>query len=269
MKQTHQVVGSKESHKARMSRLFDEDQKAGVQPSTKSTGSAKVGGVTYKKCAHSHPPLPMGKTTDGKTMVIYGGACSSVIVPDVDVSVALDFGFRLQGSKHGFVPWNNKLEFLFEIPDMGVPKDVSEFKVLINHLEKWVRAGLKVHVGCIGGHGRTGTVLSALVSQMLPEVEDAIGYVRKNYCERAVESREQVEYLHKHFGVKKVKGYKEGGQSGGSHTSYSTNYSSGGGQGKHQGQGLLRTTKHSYSGLVATALPGPECIWYRKPIAPK
>lgn len=39
--------------------------------------------------------------------------------------------------------------------------------------------------------------------------EDAITYVRKNYCQKAVESKSQVEFLHKHYGIKKVGGSKE------------------------------------------------------------
>jgi hypothetical protein len=33
--------------------------------------------------------------------------------------------------------------------------------------------------------------------------------VRKNYCDKAVETREQVRFLNKHFGVLEVKGSKD------------------------------------------------------------
>jgi hypothetical protein len=36
---------------------------------------------------------------------------------------------------------------------------------------------------------------------MLPEVKDPIVYVREHYCEKAVETAEQVAFLVEHFGV--------------------------------------------------------------------
>lgn len=261
------TVGGK--HKDRMKNLFD-DGDTGAKPSgSYSKGSSNTAyqgqskgtwnAAPKKRCAHSHPPLPLGKTDKGEPMVIYGGACSDPIITDMDVSVGLDWGFRLLGSKYGFVPWNDKIEILYEIEDMNVPKDVADFKKLIDFLEICLRAGKKVHVGCIGGHGRTGTLLAALVSRMLPDVKDAIGYVRKNYCEKAVESAKQVDWLHQHFGVMKVKGYKEG-------VSYSTTQTSKGGSSGNYGMTQARSSVPK-SGVVATALPGPECIWFKKPIA--
>ena len=37
---------------------------------------------------------------------------------------------------------------------------------------------------------------------------DAITYVRTHYCPKAVESTAQIDFLHKHFGIKKQKGSK-------------------------------------------------------------
>jgi len=39
--------------------------------------------------------------------------------------------------------------------------------------------------------------------------QDAIAYVRANYCVKAVESSEQVKFLVKHFGITSVAGAKE------------------------------------------------------------
>jgi hypothetical protein len=67
------------------------------------------------------------------------------------------------------------------------------------------------------GHGRTGTFLAALVATM--GENDAINYVRTNYCQKAVESRVQVDFLAKHFGVKSASGTKSFGGSGSKLTS--------------------------------------------------
>ena len=66
-----------------------------------------------------------------------------------------------------------------------------------------LHAGHKVHAGCIGGHGRTGLFLAALYAHMTGEA-DAIAHVRKHYCEKAVETKKQVDFLVKHFGVKEA-----------------------------------------------------------------
>jgi hypothetical protein len=125
------------------------------------------------------------------------------------VYVALQSGSRVRLPQ----PWEEGYGVItqvdYPIRDMGVPTDPKDFKKLIDWLRNQLQDGKKVHVGCIGGHGRTGMVLAALVSVMLPDEADAIGYVRKNYCDHAVESSEQVQFLNKHFGCKVVKGYKE------------------------------------------------------------
>ena len=45
---------------------------------------------------------------------------------------------------------------------------------------------------------------------------DAIAYVRKHYCHKAVESAEQVKFLGKHFGIKEAQGAKSTTVSSGS-----------------------------------------------------
>jgi hypothetical protein len=108
-------------------------------------------------------------------------------------------------------PWKKGIEFLFKITDMQAPDNAEEFKKLIAWTKKQVDAGLKVHAGCIGGHGRTGTFLAALVSEY--GEKDAIAYVRQHYCQKAVESSVQVDFLKKHFDITPAKGAKSYGAS--------------------------------------------------------
>ena len=74
---------------------------------------------------------------------------------------------------------------------MDAPANVTRFKKLVTWLCNQLQDGKTVHVGCIGGHGRTGTVISAIVAELLEE-KDAIQWVRKHYCKKAVESKAQV-----------------------------------------------------------------------------
>jgi len=51
---------------------------------------------------------------------------------------------------------------------------------------------------CVGGHGRTGTAMVALmvVSGYTPTVGEALEHIHKHYCEEAVESVSQERYLY-------------------------------------------------------------------------
>ena len=158
------------------------------------------GGKAFHSCYLTHPPL----TIPGTDKVIYGGSCSSPVVKDADVYIGFDWVMKFG---HKAFPWNSGEEFLFEIKDMGVPTDVSNFKKMVDWTLTQLQHGRTVHCGCIGGHGRTGTFLSALCA--VAGEKDAITYVRKNYCKKAVESSTQSAFLAKHFGVKEVEGYKE------------------------------------------------------------
>lgn len=159
------------------------------------------GGKTtkVKKCYESHPPLKVGEYT------IYGGSCSSPAVKDANIYIGFDYSMSFST---GHWPWAKQTEEVYyHITDMQPPSDAKSFKQMIAWAAEQLKAGKKVHVGCIGGHGRTGTFLAALVTHMTGEL-DSITYVRKHYCQKAVETQGQIDFLHKHFGITKVQGSK-------------------------------------------------------------
>lgn len=153
------------------------------------------------RCYESHPMLKVGK---GK---LYGGSARFPVKKDADVYVVLQSG-DMNGRQSD--PWEKQrvIEVQYAIRDMDVPVDVTRFKKLVTWVCNQLHEGKTVHVGCIGGHGRTGTVLSAIVAEAL-EKEDAIQYVRAHYCKKAVESKDQVRFLMKHYGVSKAEPTKE------------------------------------------------------------
>jgi protein-tyrosine phosphatase len=154
----------------------------------------------YVACWESHEPLKIA--VDGTDYFVTGGSCTRMNdrIKEADVFIGLDHGMVSTDKEF---PWTEGVEFRYLITDMCAPKSPANFKMLISWLADQIMAGKRVHIGCIGGHGRTGTVLSALVAHMTGE-KDAIQYVRKNYCKKAVESETQIKFLMKHFGVSNV-----------------------------------------------------------------
>ena len=169
--------------------------------SSKSTKGKDDTWTSVGKCAHSHPPLLI----PGTEFTVFGGACGS---PQHKADIYIGLDERSMRFSPRSWPWKKGEEFVFPIQDYGVPHEPEEFKKLIRWSAKQVNAGLKLHCGCIGGHGRTGMFLAALVTEMSGE-KDSVSYVRKHYCKKAVENEKQVNFLHEHFGITKVAGSKK------------------------------------------------------------
>lgn len=99
-------------------------------------------------------------------------------------------------------------------PDMQAPRlDRGFWEALAADL-----AGIagKAAIFCMGSHGRTGTALAALsqVSNYAPAMEqgDVIAWLREEYCQSAVETSGQVDYLTRVLGMKTTaKGSSTGG----------------------------------------------------------
>ena len=158
-------------------------------------------GGTYKhkpRCHTTHKPIKLG---NGE---ILGGACGSPR-DGYDIYIGFDYGMKMQ---HQAFPWEQLgdaiIEFQYRITDMCAPKSPKEFRKMIEWCADQLDNGKKIHVGCIGGHGRTGTFLAALVSLYEDLTDDPIKYVREHHCKKAVESKSQIKFLMKHFNCKKA-----------------------------------------------------------------
>lgn len=88
--------------------------------------------------------------------------------------------------------------YFIEWADYGLPHE-SEWDdalMVISDVYKKARNGLFVEVGCIGGHGRTGTTLAIMAVLDGLDAASAIKYVRKNYCKEAIEGKKQEWFVH-------------------------------------------------------------------------
>lgn len=107
-----------------------------------------------------------------------------------DRVVVPDFGLYLD--ERWEPPWPHKR---LDWPDFGVPRDsVSVIDDFGQALAR-ARDGQRVEIGCWGAHGRTGTALASLAVLTGLPGDEAVSWVRANYCQEAVETAEQEAFV--------------------------------------------------------------------------
>ena len=107
------------------------------------------------------------------------------------------------------------------IKDMHAPEhiDATFWKLFWSDLRKEAHKNegkLSILVMCQGGHGRTGVVLASLIMASaynkvgIPENIHVVKWLRENYCEKAVESSRQCDYLTRLWDMKFIEATKGG-----------------------------------------------------------
>ena len=76
-------------------------------------------------------------------------------------------------------------------PDGGIPPVDEAF---IQDLCKLVSSGTNILIHCVGGHGRTGTLLTAMLL-LMGRKGDVLKWLREAYCVKAVETTRQIDWL--------------------------------------------------------------------------
>lgn len=129
-----------------------------------------------------------GAVIDIQGVKFYASSVKSKRGPDDFVP---DFGLYLDDVWNPY--WRN--EFILWA-DHGTPvHPVIAFEQILSAVEMAVD-GIEVEIGCIGGHGRTGTALACAGVILGMEPEEAIKHVRTAYCKEAIESASQEWYVH-------------------------------------------------------------------------
>lgn len=80
-------------------------------------------------------------------------------------------------------------------PDRGLPGDAAAARASVRRAFERARLGAKVEVGCIGGHGRTGTVLACMAVLAGVPPGEVVAWVRHHYCAAAVEGSAQEQWV--------------------------------------------------------------------------
>jgi hypothetical protein len=86
---------------------------------------------------------------------------------------------------HGHIDW----------PDFGVPGSTQAVAAALKTVLERARSGQHIEVGCLGGHGRTGTALACLAVLTGHPAFDAVAWVRASYCTKAVETPDQEAFI--------------------------------------------------------------------------
>lgn len=98
-----------------------------------------------------------------------------------------------------YVPWYD---------GRGLP--VSTLKWLIKTILDKMEQGYTVELGCLGGHGRTGTILACMVIEAEGlDPKDAINQVKEQYCQEAVETLTQVTSIYTFAGENWIRASNE------------------------------------------------------------
>ena len=101
-----------------------------------------------------------------------------------------DFGLYMDAS---WAPtWDAEL---IDWPDFGLPADETMAAEQIISAFNRAKNGERLEIGCIGGLGRTGTVLACMAILAGVPADEAVEWVRATYDLRAVETPEQVEWV--------------------------------------------------------------------------
>jgi hypothetical protein len=80
---------------------------------------------------------------------------------------------------------------MLDWPDLGVPNDKGEADEQIISALKRAIAGERVEIACIGGHGRSGTIVACMAYLMGVPIDEVVTWLRLRYCIRAIQEPSQ------------------------------------------------------------------------------
>ena len=116
-----------------------------------------------------------------------------------------DLGLYIDDDAHdGSRQWKRKLRGGFRFghvlrfidwEDWGLPRDEQLAVATIEDAFRAAASGQEVRVACIGGCGRTGTVLACMAVLAGEPPDRAVDWVRANYLPEAVETPEQEAFV--------------------------------------------------------------------------
>lgn len=108
------------------------------------------------------------------------------------------FGLYLDRCWAEFGPaWDH---VIVDWPDHGLPADLDGTANEVRSAFARARSGERVEVGCIGGSGRTGTVVACMAILAGVPPTSAVAWTRDAYKRSAIETKEQEQFVESYRG---------------------------------------------------------------------
>lgn len=101
-----------------------------------------------------------------------------------------DFGLYLD--RRWMPTWDS---VIVDWPDFGTPIQPEVARRRIRSAFRRAKLGQVVQVGCLGGLGRTGTVLGCMAALAGVDPANAVGWVRAHYDKNAIETPDQEQFV--------------------------------------------------------------------------
>lgn len=167
---------------------------------TGTYSSHRFSGGTYTNCIVSkcnHAVWLEIPHSSGSSIKVFLASYAPVVPDEVDVFIDL----TTNDPPMPYIPkWMKKHLPKLQVPEYLVSWNVTDGSVgssrLIDFILNMIGAGLTVGWGCMGGHGRTGWVACRIIKALTGWSGDqALRYLRENYCEKAVETPKQAQDL--------------------------------------------------------------------------
>ena len=177
------------------------------EETTAITGS-KVG-KSFRACKHHLQPFTF--KVDKQEYTLFGSAYSDrkseAQSEKADLCVFLDHRWMMEykpvwmnlsmAINDDGPHWLGNLSYqtptiFLDWPDMGV-LEIEDLKPVVDYLASKIHMGIEI--GCMGGHGRTGTLMALIMVQLGCKPGKAIKTIRKDYCHRAIETQKQEELI--------------------------------------------------------------------------
>ena len=180
----------------------------------KKTISAETTRFGYRDC-HDDVVKVM---TIGNAAIYAGRYIDVLLEPNLDLRIRFDDPYFASARAEGGLVTANKAAMKILPPELisvpEIPSIVVKWPdyeapdldpIWWERLVSWFlvqETPIKVGIGCTGGHGRTGTALAILAELSgVCKNDDPVLWVRKQYCEFAVESGTQLDYIEDVTGI--------------------------------------------------------------------
>ena len=169
-----------------------------------------MGYILQNFCNHLHTPMAVGEHT------VYATGSKAVPPKTEDCYTPKDLGVYLDVDSWSRIRRLNPVAYAETKMRIPILEDeerqiiyvrwqdfgtigLDRLQRLVGIIHRTLKRGQTVEVGCIGAHGRTGSLLAALLIKVEGlSAAEAIAAVRARYCVKAVETREQERMLY-HF----------------------------------------------------------------------